>query len=108
MIEENGLVAGELGNLSKNENPFSHEYIIFGSMGSLPKYGTPNKLAIFSGVFISLFETLSTISVPFFGVCVGGVNRGASRNKASNSGQRDLILCKKGKICKISYYNKNK
>ena len=36
-IAENGPEAGELGNFSRKENPFSQAYIIFGSIGTLPK-----------------------------------------------------------------------
>lgn len=80
---------------------------MFGSIGNLPKYGTPNNLAIFSGVFVSLIIKLSDgFSVLSFGRFIGGVKSGASRNKFNTSGQRDLILRKlkdKKKLKKLKF-----
>ena len=46
----NGPAAGDAGKASRKDLPRSHASIMFGSIGSLPRYGTPNCAAMDAGV----------------------------------------------------------
>lgn len=50
----NGLLAGELGNCSRRQIPSSQAFIRLGSIGKLPRYGTLNRAAMVTGVFVEV------------------------------------------------------
>ena len=50
----NGIIAGDRGNFSAKDTPSSQEINKFGSIGNIPKNGTPNFSAIVCGQLLSL------------------------------------------------------